>query len=264
MIAGSAISVAILVGAVSPVTTTAATQEKVTNTSGIYAALGDSIAAGAGLSPSANSGGSCARSSESYPHKVAQAKGLTLVHLACSGATVSDAASQLDQAFANGTPQVITITAGANDMQWMQFIRKCAVSECGTSADIAATQALRTVMEQKLSLLFAEINTRSNGNPPRVVITGYTNPVSNYCKGRQDLVVNNEINWLNKERDQLNKSIRKSMKGYKFVRYASMNFTNHTVCARVPWSQGLDEPAPLHPNALGHSTLAKTVSKYVR
>lgn len=233
-----------------------------------YVALGDSIAAGLGLGSSDPTG--CGRSTGAYAYQVAQARGLTLTHLACSGATAGDLvtrqhvsgpnpSAQLSTAFANGTPGLITITAGANDMRWGDFLRKCASADCGTAADTLATKALRVVLEQKLRYVFSDIQSRSGGKPPRVVITGYSNPISNYCKGRQPYVSNAEINWLNKERDELNKTIRKSMKGYNFVRYASTNFDGHTICAKQAWSQGLNDPAPLHPNTLGQQAIAKSV-----
>lgn len=252
-----------------------ATPVSAQNNNGFYVGLGDSVAAGLGLTPAQDSGGSCGRSSQSYVYLVAQAKNMPFMHLACSGATAGDLVTQqgvsgpnpraqLDAAFSRGTPQLITITAGANDMQWREFITKCATTDCGTATDSAATKALRAILQQKLQFAFADIQARSGATPPRVVITGYSNPVSNYCKGRQSLVSNSEINWLNKERDALNKTIRVSMKGYKFVRYASTDFTSHTICAKVPWSQGLNDPAPLHPNALGQEAIAKSVLRAAR
>jgi lysophospholipase L1-like esterase len=242
--------------------------------SGMYYALGDSIAAGAGAgTPTDNNG--CWRSTGAYPYQVAQAKGLQLIHVACGGATAEDLVTQqhvngpnpqaqLDVAYAHGVPALITITAGANGMQWSGFLRKCVAGVCGTSTDSAATKALRFTVEEKLRFAFSEIERRSNGKPPRVVITGYSNPISNYCKGRQSYVSNTEINWLNKERDQLNKTIRKSMKGFKFVRYASSDFTGHTICAKEPWHQGLNDAAPLHPNARGQQEIAKNVLRAAR
>lgn len=240
------------------------------NAKGIYAALGDSVAAGAGLSGATGGDSRCGQTSQGYPNIVAQKRGMQLINASCSGATVGDIvtkqgisgpniSSQLDQAFANGTPQLITITAGANDMQWLQFIKKCAQGTCGTSADTTATQTLRAAMDVKYRYALDQISARSNGTPPRVVITGYYNPVSNYCKGRQSYVSNTEIDWLNNQRDLLNKQIRSLTKDYKNVRYASTNFDGHTICAKEPWSQGLNEPSPLHPNAKGQEMIAKSV-----
>lgn len=242
--------------------------------SGIYAALGDSIAAGAGL-PSAGGDAQCGRSAQAYPYRVAQKQNLKLVHIACSGATAGDLVSrqgvngpnispQLDAAFAGGTPALITITAGANDMGWANFLRKCAQATCGTSLDTTTTDGLRAGYKLKLDYVFSEIQRRSHGQPPRVVITGYSNPISNYCKNRQQYADKNEIKWLNGQRDKLNKTIRDTAKPYKFVRYASMNFDSHSMCARDSWWQDLNAAAPLHPNAKGQDALAKSVNNAAR
>lgn len=242
-----------------------------TQGSGIYAALGDSIAAGSGL---ASDGGDarCERSTQAYGYKVAQSRNLSLIHVACGGATAGDLVTgqgvtgrnigpQLDTAFAHGTPSLVTITAGANDMLWGDFLRKCASSTCGTSFDTATTDTLRAAYKIKLDFVFSEIQRRSNGQPPTVVVTGYSNPISNYCKTRQQMVSPAEINWLNSQRDLLNKSIREVAARYSFVKYASMNFDSHSLCSPATWWQGLNDPAPLHPNDAGQQAIANSINR---
>lgn len=146
-------------------------------------------------------------------------------------------------------------------MQWGQYMRKCANSTCGTEFDNTATHALRIALKLKLEYAFTEIQRRSNGYPPAVVITGYSNPVSNYCKDRQQYITNSEIDWLNNQRDLLNKTIRDAARGYDFVSYASMNFANHSVCASDTWWQGLNAAAPLHPNAEGQRAIAESINR---
>ncbi len=241
---------------------------------GTYAALGDSMAAGAGLA-SAGGDARCARSTQAYSYKVAQSRQLALMHIACSGSTAGDLVTQqhiagpnvppqLDSAFANGTPSLITITTGANDMLWGDFLRKCAVATCGTAADEAATATLRAALKVKLEFDFSEIQRRSNGQPPLVVITGYSNPISNYCKNRQQYATVAEINWLNTQRDKLNLTIRQSMAKYSsFVRYASMNFDQHSLCSPNTWWQGVNDPAPLHPNDAGQAAIANSINRAI-
>lgn len=228
--------------------------------SGIYVALGDSIAAGAGLGGS----GGCMRATQSYPYIVAQEKGLQLVHLACSGATTDNVLSQLDSAFTNGVPELITLTVGANDANWDEILRQCYTSDCATDANATAVKERLAVYEKKLDAIFGKIEEQSTGQPPRVVVTGYSNPVSNYCIGRQDYATKQEIKWLNNRRDDLNKTIRSVAGDYKFVRYASTNFNDHALCAKETWVQQLTDPAPLHPNALGQDHIAASVLKSAR
>lgn len=231
------------------------------STASTYAALGDSVAAGLGLN---GSSGGCGRSTQGYPQIVAQRKGLPLNYLACSGASIGDVNDQVDRAFANGTPKLITITVGANDLQWIQFLKKCYATTCGTKTDTAAVDSLRTVMTARYKNMLDRIRQKSGGTMPQVIVTGYYNPVSNYCKGKQSYATNAEINWLNGQRDKLNSSIRSAISGYKNVRYASTNFDQHGLCAKEPWTQGINDPAPLHPTAKGQQVIAEAVLKQIK
>src|SRR3546814_1111769 len=132
----------------------------------------------------------CGVSSESYVDQVAAATGQTYENFACSGATTGDLVTrqrlsgtedieaQLDRAFAAGQPGLITITAGANDMHWVDFLRKCYAYECGTNFDNAAGRGLLAVLRVKLNYALSEISFRSQGQPPPVILTGYYQPLS--------------------------------------------------------------------------------------
>jgi lysophospholipase L1-like esterase len=240
---------------------------------GVYAAMGDSIAAGLGLTPLANASGDdarCGRSSQGYPNLVAQKQQLRLINASCSGATVGDIVTkqavdgpnitrQLDTAFSAGTPQLISITAGANDVHWTEFLHTCYVSNCDTKIAGAAASALTAAMKLKLAYALQAISDRSNGQPPRVVVTGYYNPISNACKGKQSYASNAEIEFLNNQRYNLNKAIRDVAVQYPFVRYASTDFTGHALCSNDSWIQGLNDTAPIHPTAMGQQHIAEAV-----
>lgn len=240
---------------------------------GVYAAMGDSVAAGLGLSPVADPTGDdtrCGRSSQGYPNLVAQSKQLRLINASCSGATVGDivtkqgvdgpnVARQLDTAFSAGTPQLITITAGANDVHWTEFLKTCYASNCNTkTANVAAT-ALIEGMKLKLAYALQAISDRSNGQPPVVVVTGYYNPISNACKGHQNYATNAEIDFLNNQRYNLNTAIHNVVGLYSFARYASTDFTGHALCSTDSWIQGLNDNAPIHPTAQGQQHIAEAV-----
>ena len=259
----------VLAGIGAPIANAQKSQRGLNPGNGTYAALGDSVAAGLGLAGQVEDS-RCGRTQQAYAYQVAQSRNLQLNHIACSGATAGDlvttqgvsgpnVTAQLTQAFANGTPSLITITAGANDLEYINFIRKCYVSTCGNALDTNAATTLRTAMEAKYKYSLSEINRLSNGNPPRVVVTGYYNPISNFCRGKQSFATNAEIAWLNGQRDKLNSSIRSAISSYKNVRYASANFDQHGLCATQPWTQGLNDNAPLHPTAEGQSRIARAV-----
>lgn len=249
-----------------------------TSATGIYAAMGDSIAAGAGL-PLVNGASSedirCFRSSQGYPNLVAQQTGLSLINASCGGATVGDIVTQqavsgpniprqIDLAFSSGRPDLITITAGANDVKWVSFLRACQISNCATDSANKAAAALIAVMQVKMAFALQAISDRSNGAPPPTILTGYYNPISNFCKGRQNLVSNQEIDFLNTQRDALNLAIRNVVAQYSFASYASTNFNGHAVCSPDSWIQGLSDPAPLHPTARGQQNIAESVLAAMR
>lgn len=260
-------------------TTTVSSMPSTTSTvntslgSGIYAAMGDSIAAGAGLAPEANptvDDTRCGRSSQGYPNIVAQKTGLRLVNASCSGATVGDIVTkqgvpgpnitrQIDTAFSAGKPDLITITAGANDVHWVSFLRTCAATNCQSSTDNAIARGLISIMKIKMTFALQSISDRSGGSPPQVIVTGYYNPISNFCKGRQTFVSNQGIDFLNIQRDAINQAIRDTAAQFSFVSYASTNFTDHALCATDSWVQQLNDPAPFHPTATGQQHIAESV-----
>lgn len=247
------------------------------NTVNLYAALGDSVAAGLGLPQSSDSDPACGVSAQAYPDYIAGSLGLSYMKLACSGATAGDLVTeqhlsgtsrdlepQLDRAFAYGTPQVITITAGANDLYWQTYARKCYVSTCGTDTDQAVVDSLRSVLALKLAYALQTIQNRSAGSPPRVVLTGYYQPFSMECAAQQTSVTSTEVNWLNTQLRALNQTIANEVSAYAFAHYAPVDFSGHELCTAQSWVQGLDDPAPLHPTADGQWAIANAILPYIR
>lgn len=237
-----------------------------------YAALGDSVAAGLGLPAATNASSQdlrCGRSPEAYPQQVAQARGMQLVDVACSGATVGDLFTrqsmpggslppQLNTAFAGGTPQLITITAGANDAHWASLITACRVYDCANSlATTAAADFYLSVLQLKLYALFHDIEARS-GPPPTVLLTGYYHPLSAQCAGQQGITAD-EITWINAETDALNQTIRQVTDRFSFAQFVPISFNGHELCSSDPWVQGINDPAPLHPTVMGQQMYANTI-----
>jgi lysophospholipase L1-like esterase len=232
-----------------------------------YAALGDSVAAGIGLPAGAYTTArdrQCGRSGAGYPNLVANALNLKLTNVACSGATAGDLITkqgvegpnipaQLDTAFANGTPKLITITAGANDVLWSRYVQACLTTDC------TGLLTFPSVAKLKLNAALADIYLRSNGNPPMVILTGYYNPFSGACAAQYPQVTNAEINWLINQNIKLNQAIREAANNYSFVRFIPIDFSGHDMCAADPWVQKLDDPAPIHPTARGQAAIAKAI-----
>jgi lysophospholipase L1-like esterase len=156
-------------------------------------------------------------------------------------------------------PGLITITAGANDVHWSSFARACYATDCATDLNRGLARFYLTGLQAKLDYVFRTIQSRSNGRPPTVIITGYYNPISNYCKNRQNFITNAEIDFLNSQRNNLNQTIRSAAANYPFVRYASVDFSGQGLCSSNPLAQGIEDAAPLHPTAEGQQRIAESV-----
>jgi lysophospholipase L1-like esterase len=256
--------------------------------SGTYAALGDSVAAGVGL-PTISDVPSgyqrCGRTAEAYPNIVASRMNLPLNHVACSGATAGDLftkqrsgspnlPSQLSTAFASGTPELITITAGANDAHWLQFLQYCYTNDCANGqispanastcpiTDFTTTSFANcylAILQLKLITALATIQYRSDNHPPTTVVTGYYNPISTACSTQYPSVTTEEIRWMTAEVDALNQTIRQVVELYSFARFAPVDFTGHDVCSSSSWIQGLGARQPFHPTVRGQQEIASSV-----
>jgi len=238
-----------------------------------YVALGDSVAAGAGLSASAGqttADTTCDRSSYAYPYVIAQTYHLSLAHLACSGAKVDEGIydqqdrqgieipAQLDVAFSSiATPTLITATIGANDVRWTQFIRQCYLLRCGTSIDDIRAKVYRADLRIELYRMLYEIYTRSGGSPPRVLVSGYYSPIETAQCLPTDRITNAEVAWLKMQTESLNQAIRSVLPYFSFAQYVPLDFSGHELCSAQPWVQGMEAAAPVHPTIDGQAAIAQ-------
>lgn len=236
--------------------------------SGTYAALGDSVAAGSGL---ADSLAPCHRSSAAYAHTVSTATGLPVQHLACIGAKADEGLygaqerdghvlpGQIDQAYANGAPSLITITIGANDARWTQFIRQCYYITCGYDVDTARYAAYLADLKLELNVVMAKIHSLSDGAPPQVIVTGYYQPFSSTaCDDTANLTAK-EVSWLTSRTASLNRAVSNTLDKYSFADYASVSFAGHELCSANSWVQGPADSLPFHPTAAGQQAIAAAV-----
>jgi len=241
-----------------------------------YVALGDSIAAGAGL-PLMMDGTAedtaCGRSASAYPHLVAQYLHTTsFAHIACGGATASNLynsqtvggnalAPQIDAAFANGRPDVITLTIGANDLGWSSVVGQCyRGGTCGSTAQNIGLTGARAYLRAKLAWALFRIDQKSGFNMPKVIVTGYFAPFAadKTCMDTHGLTAAN-MQWLNGQEMQLSQAIKSVATVTHLATYVQPDFTGHELCSSSPWIQGLTSPAPFHPTAAGQQAIANTV-----
>src|SRR4051794_10031344 len=99
-----------------------------------YVGLGDSYSSGVGTRVFYSESGSCKRSPEAYPPKIAAANGYTLSFQACSGAKTTDVnANQLGTL--SSTTNLVSISIGGNDAGFSNVIINCALYyfTCGSA-----------------------------------------------------------------------------------------------------------------------------------
>jgi lysophospholipase L1-like esterase len=252
-----------------------------------YVALGDSVASGLGLTmaPGASAEDiACGRSTGAYSSIVAAKlnEKLSKWHVeldassaACQGATMDNlvqeqtlggviARPQLDAAYQNGAPELLTLTMGSNDVRWAQFIGACfAATNCATNENTAIAQQYINTAKGKLIAVLQEIESRSDFIPPFTIVTGYYNPVSAQCAGGGMTV--EETAWLKDQTNALNAALKKATQQHGtgwFTRFASVDFTGHDICSADSWIQRpgtADGPAPFHPTARGQQAIADAV-----
>ena len=239
----------------------------------VYVAIGDSVAAGVGL-PTDLDASACARTAESYPVLLAKQLNMKLEDFACSGASIArglrgpqtvngaDLEPQITRLYALNKPSLVTITIGANDVEWIQTILKCYSTKCGSSADTASLAAKQVAMKAELSSVVEDIKQHYVGNPPRLLFTGYYQLFSSSYRNCAELtnIDANEISWLRGQVEGLNGSIASLVSGYNFAKYVDINFTGHELCSSQPWIQDLKSPAAFHPNSDGQTDIARALA----
>lgn len=239
----------------------------------IYVALGDSVAAGVGLKTDLDAS-ACARTTESYPVLLSKQLDMTLLDYACSGASIGQGLTgaqnlsgaslepQISQLYTSVKPALVTITIGANDVDWLQTILKCYSAKCGTSTDTTNLSVKLQAMQTNLKSVLEGIKQHYSSSPPKIVLTGYYQlfPSSYQACSELTNIDNNELGWVRGQVTQLNQSIAASVIGYSFARYVEINFTGHELCSSQPWIQGLSESVAFHPNSDGQSAIASAIA----
>ncbi len=232
--------------------------------------IGDSTAAGLGGPPLTDGTASdvaCRRSSSAFAEVLARVNDWNVQNLACSGATIAHGIlgpqteggqtlpAQLAVAKRANGARSIVVSVGANDMQWNAMIRLCVGSDaCDNRAFTAYFQrSLNRFTQDYYDLLrqLAELP-----GSPRVLINQYYVPFdpTQDCLDSVGLTTD-KIGVLLDRLGALNLVLANGAQtfGYQTVQ---PDFSGHELCTAQPYVQGLDEPAPLHPNARGQLVIA--------
>lgn len=259
----------------SPTPSTSFNQAVSTVATPSYVALGDSVAAGLGLPLVDNATSQdrrCGRSSQSYAYEVGRQLDRNAALYACSGASSGDLFTrqwlsnfnpriQIDQAFTQGTPEIISITVGANDIRWSNLVRKCYSGTCGTELQTRSVELRLAWLQRNLHSALQQIQNRSNNAPPQVILTGYYDPISQNCAAiYPDRITEDEIAWVSGGVQAVNQTLQDTANSYSsFVDFAAVDFSGHDICSTTPWVQGLSDAAPIHPTIEGQQAIAAAV-----
>jgi GDSL-like Lipase/Acylhydrolase family len=233
--------------------------------------LGDSTAAGAGLPLVANPSAAdtaCGRSTQSYALDLAAAHGWTALNLACDSATIAQGLlgpqqengqqipAQIDAARRVQRPAVVIVSVGADDLQWAGIVEVCAVSACDSRASNAYFQ--QKLAEFSTDYLQLLIQIGHLPGHPQVIINRYYDPFGSdvSCITRRGLTaakVKTLQSWL----AALNQVLAKGAAQFGYLS-PQPSFAGHELCSPLPYVQGLADPAPFHPTALGQLDIALT------
>ncbi|GAB2441959.1 SGNH/GDSL hydrolase family protein [Nocardia tengchongensis] len=255
--------------------------------SGKYVALGDSYAAGVGISNILDK--PCSRSDRNYAHLFAAQRGYALTDVTCGGATIDTVtSSQLPAVTADTT--LVTLGVGGNDIGFGQLVKDCVLagtlgtgSGTGSLATGSASGSAGAVAEvvagcknkygaempgrlsmtaAKLAQLLAAIRTQAP--QARIVLVGYPKILpdnASLCAGRQP-VLTGDVDWIRESVvGGLNTMLRSQPGTTYFSTYEL--YDGHDVCEAVPdrWVNGTSvdngEGAQFHPNQYGHAATAQ-------
>lgn len=247
-----------------------------------YAALGDSYTASPLTGPLAGPPPGCLRSTNNYPHLVAEATGARLTDVSCSGAKTRDfSAPQAVQGGPNppqydalgaGT-RLVTVGIGGNDIGFGEIVQNCvSPTPFGTPCrdryvrDGHDELAARIDdLGDRLDDVLDEVHHRAPD--AQVLLVGYPSvlpvegpgcyPVVPYTAG--------DVEYLRGVLSHLNDTIAGAASdgGATYVDTATPT-VGHDVCTPpgTRWIEGViptAPAAPVHPNALGAAALSRAV-----
>ena len=239
--------------------------------------IGDSIAAGLGgpaLPEATPDDVACERSSIAFATTLARVNEWNVRNLACSGATIQTGIlgrqwaggrwiePQIAEAQRAVSPEVVVVNVGANDLNWSVLVHVCAASDaCDDRAQTAYFQRTLDGFTSDYYELLRQLGTLPGD--PIVVINRYYAPfgADTECLEGFDLTAE-KVEVLLERLEALNAVIANGAETFGY-RTAEPDFSGSELCSEQPYVQGLDDPAPLHPNARGQLAIAIAVERAI-
>jgi len=228
---------------------------------GNYVAQGDSYASGTGTREYYDA--ACQRSNHAYAKQLAAQEGMTLSHVACSGARIPDVRAKQLGALSAAT-NLVTISIGGNDAGFSSVITQCAKPWPFTcTGDINnARNFITNTLPGQLDALYTEIETRAPN--AQVIVVGYPRLFNGEECNLGARISAGEQSALNSVADLLatKTSAVAAAHGFDFVD-ARTPFNTHRICDDVEWLNGLSNPTgeSYHPNRLGHDEFTALIAE---
>ncbi|HLX52005.1 MAG TPA: GDSL-type esterase/lipase family protein [Streptosporangiaceae bacterium] len=232
--------------------------------------MGDSTAAGAGLTPvpgASTSARACGRSADSYAADLSAADGWKVLNLACDGATITNGIlgsqihdgqrlpPQLAVEEQAKNAQVIIVSVGADDLDWAAQVRYCAIA---AHCDDRATTAYFQQQLASFSKNYLDLLSRLAALPshPQVLINRYYDPFGSQpgCLSQVGLTAAN-LATLTSRLNTLNDVLASGAAQFGFSA-PQPDFAGHQMCTQQPYVQGVDAAAPFHPTVEGQLAIA--------
>lgn len=231
--------------------------------------IGDSTAAGLGnpiVDNPTPQDSVCGRSRDAYAVDLGAANGWDVTNLACSRATIQagllgpEVSTSLTLPPQVAQPAVahadlVIVSIGANDVDWTNILRFCAISDnCANSAEQAYLQQQLAHFSADFLQLVAVL--QALPNHPGVIINQYYDPIPDdvSCLAGHGLTEAKQ-KVLRSDLTALNTVLASGAKAAGFST-ALPDFSGHGVCSAYPYVQGLTASAPFHPTAAGQLAIA--------
>ncbi len=231
--------------------------------------VGDSIAAGLGNRPVDHSTAddkACGRSKDAFAVDLALVNGWSVTNLACSGATIRSGLLGPQLVGGRSIPaqlkapdmanaQVVIVSIGANDVQWISMLQLCAIStSCSNNAEQAFFQQQLAGFSSDYLQLLDQLQLLPSH--PAVVINLYYDPVPGSVRCLKDQhITPDKQKSLQQDLAALNAILTKGAETADFAT-ARPDFVGHGLCTSIPYLQGPTDAAPFHPTPSGALAIA--------
>ncbi|MBL8774367.1 MAG: S-layer homology domain-containing protein [Acidimicrobiales bacterium] len=277
--------VALVAGFLAAVTTTAAAPVPAAAADNDdYVALGDSYVAGPLIPDQSGQPTGCLRSDRNYPRLVAQALGLSLTDVSCSGAETTDMANSQGVTPGPNPPQfnalsadtdIVTLGIGGNDIGFSSIVTDC-IALLPISNAVCQPDYVRNGVDEISNRITATApkvaaviqGVRSRAPHARIYVVGYPAilPESGGGCWPSLPLSNADLPWLRAKNKELNSMLaaQAAANGARYVDVYTPGI-GHDACQDngVRWVEGivprLLQAAPVHPNATGMAGVASVV-----